>query len=460
MLRIFSPDGADDLSRRRHTVRQSARNRARARSQIRRQAAGGECVAAEPVLRRQTLLDIRPQSAHRINTPVRSAGSVPAAESRPAKAQDTSPTVGPLAVDPRILAISAKVAAGSTALVVPEWERGIYAALPLRAWYEADIYGPGMERRFEIEAGRNESGTAEKDYSALSVWERFTRPADWSGDWPGISISAITTDYLRQWQQAALAGGLSTGYLSGLTNHLNWMLHTAVNRCVLAKSPKKPTLKQREDLTVIFEIGGDILGTLDAIHGQLAGNAELQAAFVLSVSVGLRPSDLFALTWRNLETIQGVPAIVTTPQKTRRYGKSLRIPLAECVNGRLKALRASRPADTDNSLIFPSLTSDETTQPEKSRAARRRTAAMRAAAELAGFRFPKSPAKPWQIARATCNERLERHRPGVGEYVLGHSAAGINKKHYRQRWSEAVDAINTLPQPASFLVSPVSSERM
>lgn len=364
-----------------------------------------------------------------------------------------------LAVDPRILELSRQVASQNGRLVVPPGERAQYAQLPLRAWYDCDIYGPSQFRDAEIVAGRNQAGTKEKDLTAISVWERFTRPENWQGHWPGISIGAITEEYVRQWVVTCLGAGLSRGYLTGLVNHLAWILSVAVDREVLSRTPKKPSVRQLaatrsgqlfsdDDCAVIYEIDGDILGTLDRICRALDGQAELQTAFILACSTGLRPVDLFGLTWGSVKMIEGQPAIVAMPKKTKRYATTVRIPLAPGVYRRLLKRRGTA-ADAD--LLFPGLVSHECRDSEKSRSARRRNAAIKAAAKAVGFTFPDRRTKPWQICRATANERLERHRPGIGEFILGHSAGSINKKHYRQRWSEAVEAINSLPQPPSFL---------
>ncbi len=363
-----------------------------------------------------------------------------------------------LAVDPRILELSRRVANQNGRLVVPPGERAQYAQLPLRAWYDCDLYGPSQFRDAEIVAGRNQAGTKEKDESAISVWERHTKPSDWQGHWPGISIESITEDYLRQWIVNCLSAGLSRGYLTGLVNHIAWILSVAVDREVLSRVPKKPSVRQLaatrtgqlfsdDDCAVIYEIDGDILGTLDRICKAMAGQQELQTAFVLACSTGLRPVDLFGLTWANVKSIDGQPAIVAMPKKTKRYATTVRIPLAPAVYARLVRLRGDA---ADSALLFPGSVSNDCRDPEKSRSARRRNAAIKAAAESVGFEYPDRRTKPWQICRATANERLERHRPGIGEFILGHSAGSINKKHYRQRWSEAVEAINTLPQPPSF----------
>lgn len=448
MLRIFNPDGRDSRVQGDASSITTRQSRARMRMAARRRELQAGIVAGQT-------------SAHRTITPVR--------RNQPPEAvpDDRPESVHLTAIDPRVIEISAQVASANSRLVVPELERPHYAALPLRAWYDCPVYGPRLLREAEIAARRNRTSTAEKDLSVLRAWETHTRPDDWTGDaWPGISIGSITTDYLRDWISRSLQAGLSAGYLSGLCNHLSWMLRVAVEREILPRAPKKPAIGQvaarvggdvllasDDDLTVIYEVNGDILGTLDMICQGLSSQAELQTAFILACSCGLRPSDLFSLRWHNFAMVDGVPAFRSVPIKTQRYAKILRIPLADCVWQRLQAMRSTANAEASD-LVFPSLVNGDCKTPGKSQAARMRNKAMRLAAEAAGFVFPKRRQKPWQIARATCNERLERHSPGIGEFILGHSAgSSVNKKHYRQIWSKAVEAVTTLPQPDSFLYS-------
>jgi hypothetical protein len=366
-----------------------------------------------------------------------------------------TPVIGQ-AIDQRILDLSAQVAAGDVRLMVPESSVAAYAALPLRCWYFCDAFGPSAQRARDVAAKRTKPATAEKDLSALQVWEKYTRPADWQGEWPGISIGSITAQYLQDFVKAALAGGLSAGYLGGLINHLSWILSIAKDRGVLQSVPRKPPVAQlaaslsidSDDLTVIYELSGEILLCLGAIAQRLSGQPELLQAFILACSCGLRPRDLFSLRWNNFSAVSGQPSLRITPEKTKRHGKTIRIPIAASIWESLSEYRLSA---ADDALLFPGLVSADAVDPEKSRAARRRNSAIMQAAESAGFVFPDRRRKPWQIARATANERLERHRPGVGEFVLGHLSGSINARHYRQRWSEICAAVNSLPQPPEFL---------
>ncbi|MBL8810022.1 MAG: hypothetical protein JNM43_07600 [Planctomycetaceae bacterium] len=393
--------------------------------------------------------------AHRIDIP----GRVGPGVTEPAAVPSESTAGGPRlpAVDPRVLEISAAVSAGNVRLTVPAGSAERFAALPLRAWYNCETFGPGAQRVADVRAGKTKAGTAEKDLTALNLWERFTRPADWIGEWPGVSIVAISDAYLAEFVAACLRSGLSAGYVAGVVNHLSWFLSIARARGVLPAVPRKPNVKKLavsvadddsgDELGVVYETrAGSILDCVGSICQQLAGSPELQDAFVLACSVGLRPSDLFSLTAERFGVHGGQPCLRITPEKTRRHGKTLRLPLSSDIVKRLESR-----GRLSGGVLFPSLVGAEAANPEKSRAARRRNAQLRAAAEAAGFVFPPNRRKPWQIARATCNERLERHRKGAGEYMLGHSSGSVNARHYRQRWSEVCEAVNTLPQPAAFL---------
>lgn len=395
--------------------------------------------------------------APRIIIPGRSA----AGATEPAAAPDGSAAGGPRlpAVDPRVLEISAAVSAGNVRLLVPQGEAAAFAALPLRAWYNCETFGPGAQRAADVAAGKSKAGTAEKDLTALNLWERFTRPADWIGSWPGVSIGAISEQYLAEFVAAALRGGLSAGYVGGAVNHLGWFLSVARARGVLPAVPRKPNVRKLavsvsddgeaggDELGVVYETRtGSILECIGGICRQLAQRPELQDAFVLACSIGLRPSDLFSLTADRFGVHGGQPCVRITPEKTRRHGKTLRLPICPEIVRRLEGRGRLR-----GGLLFPSLIGPKAANPEKSRAARRRNDHLRAAAEAAGFVFPPARRKPWQIARATCNERLERHQKGCGEFVLGHSSGSVNARHYRQRWTEICEAVNSLPQPPEFL---------
>jgi len=360
-------------------------------------------------------------------------------------------------VDPRIRQLSQSVAAKSEKLIVPVDQVPNYAALPLRAWYQCEKYGPAAQRRAEIASGRNKKGTADKDVTALGMWERVTRPSGWTSDWPGISIDSITDDYLSQFAADAIAAGNSRDYVLGCFRHLKWMLSVAVDRGVLASKPKGRMPKLTEDSaaprTLIYENDGGILSILDAIHDALAEQLALQTAFILSVSAGPRSVDLFGLKWRNVD-LGKRPQIEFVATKT---GKHQRVPLAPCVAARLLFWKSRQTVANPDDLVFPELTSRRVADPEKSRAARRRNAEMKAAVRAAGFDFDgrtDANCKPWQVGRATCNERLQRMKQGVGDFVLGHSTQGVNAANYRQPTSDVFKTIQTLEQPPTFLADP------
>jgi hypothetical protein len=55
------------------------------------------------------------------------------------------------------------------------------------------------------------------------------------------------------------------------------------------------------------------------------------------------------------------------------------------------------------------------------------------------------------VGRLTCNERLEGHQPGSGQFVLGH-ANTLNSVSYREPSGLIYEAVTTLPQPDAFCV--------
>jgi len=384
------------------------------------------------------------QSAHRTSSPGRT---------------NSEPTVPN--VDPRIRQLSRSVAAQSVKLLVPADKVPTYAALPLRAWYFCELYGPRAQRRADIATGRNKKRTAEKDVTAIGLWERVTRPTGWTGAWPGISIDSITDDYLSQFTADAVAGGNSRDYVLGCFRHLNWMLSVAVDRGVLASKPKGRMPRLTEDSaaprTLIYESDRGILPMLDAIHDALKDQLALQTAFILSVSAGPRSVDLFGLRWRNVD-LGKRPHLEYVATKTRKHQ---RVPIADCVAARLLFWKSQQSVANPDDLVFPGLTSLRVADPEKSRAARRRNSEMKAAVRAAGFDFDgRTPAncKPWQVGRATCNERLQRAKQGVGDFVLGHSTQGVNAANYREPTSDVFTTVRSLEQPPTFLDDPHSRQ--
>lgn len=312
------------------------------------------------------------------------------------------------------------------------------AEMTIRELYESELKS---ERQRRVDVGRNKSGTAEKDLSALSFWERTTsNPA----------LSAIESTTLQTFVVNALrAGRRSTA--RGYVGHLRWMLNEAKRRGIIDSVPgfefpkvsrKAQTEEHRE--TLIFEVGGDLLATLDRINAAIE-SAELRLAFIAGATFGPRTEDLLTLKWENFDLNSERPVVRFVAEKTGTFHV---IPLADWF---VLILRASQ---LDETHVFPTLISHRSKDPRKSHASRRTVNALREAAIAAGFDFGdrrKAEQKPFQVLRATCNERFERHSRRAGEWILGHAMTGVNRKSYQNPGSDIYKAVATLPQPSSFL---------
>jgi integrase len=220
--------------------------------------------------------------------------------------------------------------------------------------------------------------------------------------------------------------------------HLRGILNHAVRVRALESTPE-PEWSRAEDRQA-KELYTD--GQLAAIYESLAAQADLQVAFVVSVNAGLRSVDLFSLRWSNVLLRRERPALEFTSRKT---GRRQLVPLGPVTVAQLDRWRRATGVLLDDCMVWPKLTDPDAADPERSRAARRRNARLKAALATLGIEH----AKPWQVGRLTCNERLERHRPGSGQFVLGH-AATLNSVSYREPSGLIYEAVSTLPQPDCF----------
>jgi integrase len=318
---------------------------------------------------------------------------------------------------------------------ISEDSRGSFT---LREWYESELKA---ERTRRIESGRNKSGTGEKDLSALGYWERFTA---------NPQLCEITADQV----QSFISGALRTGRratASGYVGHLRWMLNEARRAGIIQTVPgfafpkvSRRTVHEEFRETLIYETNGDLLGTIGRIY-EAIGSPELQLAFLCGASFGPRTEDLLTLTWSAFDLESERPVVRYVAEKTGSFHV---VPLVGWLVRRLQA------GQTDDTYVFPTLISHKAKDPRKSRAARKTVAAMRDAAAAAGFHFDGRPVKerkPFQVLRATCNERFERHSKRAGEWILGHAMSSVNRKSYQNPGSEIYEAVNTLPQPEAFL---------
>lgn len=426
MLRVFvGEDGVTGPNRITKTSTLAAR--ARIRSRARTGLAAG--TAFRPGRERATLA----------NTGRKDAAASPVAELSPdRRAQDTV----------RVEQIVAKAVAEMAKAMTEESAHRISspvrtpvdprAKMTLRGLYEESLKS---ERESRVANGRNKSGTGAKDISALSCWERNT------GNPPLESIDGTVI-------QGFIMSALSTGRRStarGYVGHLRWMLNEARRAGIIAAVPafgfpkvSRRAVNEEHRETLIYEIGGDLLGTLDKIHAAITDD-ELRLAFVCGASFGPRTEDLLTLTWANFDLTTERPVVRFVAEKTGTFHV---VPLAPWLAAMLTASKS------DETHVFPTLISHKSKDPRKSRASRRAVSGLKAAALAAGFEFAgRKPAeqKPFQVLRATCNERFERHHRRAGEWILGHGMTGVNRASYQNPGSDIYTAVNSLPQPSSFL---------
>lgn len=349
---------------------------------------------------------------------------------------------------------SAIAAAEVVRVEIPEVEREAFAGrCTLRGLYEDPVYGLRDLRRQRVRDGTLAANTLGKDGQALNRWEKYSpRPGDWPEGrvWEGRPLAWITDQHCTD-TVTAMRKDLSGDTVRSTWNHLRVLLNRAVEVRALEKAPE-PTWGKSVGKRAAKELYDDV--QLAAIYGALAGEIDLQIAFVVSVNAGLRSVDLFLLRWENFSLQRDRPVVEFTARKT---GKRQTVPLGPVtvkqlerwrkVSGTLGNSPLAGASGFTGGLVWPGLTDQAAGDPERSRQARGRNARMKAV--LAGLGIEHE--HPWQVGRLTCNERLERWRPGSGQFVLGHVAT-LNSTSYREPSGLIYEAVTTLPQPAAFVV--------
>ena len=363
--------------------------------------------------------------AHRIANPVRTPATLFPVETNAEQRADLE-------------AYAARIAADYRDQEIPAAEREqVRKSMTLRRFYESWML---PERLRRVEAGKLSRGSLGKDRQALARWERFTRPDDWPAgqSWGGIPLGFITGRYLDEFLSVLREGGLAAATVFSTWTHLRTILNHAVTVKALEAAPKpRPLGVPVTDTQIYSELQ---IGT---IFDALAPEPPLQVAFVLAINCGPRSVDLFTLRWEQQRLTAARPLL---KYESRKTGKLQGIPLAACTVSHLRRL-TDRHLFPEAGPIFPGLSSPGSRDPEKSRPARRRTRRFK---ELLRIARIDPPAKPFQVARATCNERYESHQEGVGQFLLGHSLT-LNARSYRQPSRMIREAVETIPQPPQFL---------
>jgi len=372
--------------------------------------------------------------AHRSNSPVRGL---------PGGGEDRGADATPFAEGHYDWA--AEVAGETEAVEIPEGERQWFSErYTLRGLYEHDVYGLAAVRRRRVSDATLAAASAAKDRQALNRWERFSpRPGDWpAGEpWRGRPLAWITDQHVTA-TLVAMRRKLAVTTVRSTWAHLRTIFARAKAVRAIERVPEPTWGREAPDERAAKELYDD--RAIASIWQALAGQVDLQVAFVASLNVGLRTVDLFGLRWESLSLTADRPCVEFTARKT---GKRQTVPLAVVTVRQLQRWRGRQGLlfPEGAGLVWPELTDAAAADPERSRPARDRNARFKRAAESVGIRH----AKPWQVGRLTCNERLERHRPGSGQFVLGHTAT-LNSTSYREPSGLIYEAVTTLPQPECF----------
>lgn len=312
--------------------------------------------------------------------------------------------------------------------LVPPDERAAYAqGTSLRQFYEDCCGG----RWNSLGRKSRKRGTYAKDRQALNRWEKYTQPENWrGGDWVGPSLHFLDlvddvwldTIWKRMEQEMAPAT------VDATRGHLLTIMRHAVKVRAITRHPAG----ERERATPKTRIytPDEVQAVLEAFRAEPL----LHAAFWLALHIGPRSEDLFLFKWTSVvEDARGRRMLDYEAIKTRKLQA---VPLADCVWEELELLERSEP------YLFPELSNPTARDPEKSAEARMRNKLAKRLMKRAGIDVPD---KPWQVARATCNERYESHRPGVGQFILGHALKGVNATSYRSPTACVWEAVRTLP---------------
>ncbi len=234
--------------------------------------------------------------------------------------------------------------------------------------------------------------------------------------------------------RARSQGKLAVPTIRSTWNHLRTIFNHAWRLGVLSRHIAPETLADEGDVTIFNDEQ-----LAKAFHA-FQGRTDLQVAFAISIAAGPRTEDVFCLRWDDVKLDERTgPTLSFTARKT---GKQHGIPLPAWT------LRQIERLERRGEYLFPGLSEPTHRDPGKSRAARERNAEIKRRLDMVGIDFRK----PFQAARATCNERLEAYQPGTGQFVLGH-ALTLNSKSYRKPDKLIRDAISSAPVPECFRAS-------
>lgn len=379
-----------------------------------------------PSLLRLWTPEVETRDAHRSINPVRSPK-----KKEPASGQQALWEPG---VDAETLAY---------AQVVTETFRDVEVPVANRQWVRDHLsvrqfYTDWMdiERRKKLEDNDVAPGTLQKERQAINRWEKYSRPEDWpvGKDWTGVPIGAVSGAYMKHVIRKMFEG-LAPCTIKSTWGHLRAIFKFAVQVRALDCAPEPDVSFEsedaEEDLVTVYKPD-----EIRRAYQALSAEPDLQVSFVLACNAGMRPVDLYSLETDKLDVESAHPTITF---KSRKTGKVQAIPLAPITVMHLRRLNLG------GRYVFPGRSNPTAKDPERSRPARARRRRVQSLFMAAGLTFEK----PNQVARATCNTRLNRARQGAGDFVLGHSLT-LNSKSYMDPSDLIFEAIHAVPQPECF----------
>lgn len=319
-----------------------------------------------------------------------------------------------------------------------------YAATTSLRSFLADV--TGRSPRFDPIGRKTQrsKATAEKDLIAIGLFERYSpRPESEPNDsWPGLPIGLITGTYLDKTWQAAIDAGRSPAYVASCRQHVQVMLRHAQRIGALPQVPEPKPIDVPAGRTTILRLD-DNWQQVRQIYRDLPDL--LQLAFVLGLMCGLRAEDLFGLRWSQYLRDGDPQAGIDFPMldySARKTAKLQGVPLPPQAVALLDRF-AVRRLIADGYIFASEWSRPEAAQPGRTRQARKRNRV----AKQVFARHGCPCAKPWQVLRATCNERYERQRTGLGAWVLGHAMSGVNATSYRSPDRSIYDDMCRTPAP-------------
>lgn len=329
--------------------------------------------------------------------------------------------------------ISEQVARSYRDPVVPEINRAwMRDNMTLRGFYEDWLL---TDKEARLATGRIARGTLSKDRQAIARWERFSRPTEVPAAerWQGVTLGAISGRYVTEVLSRMRASGMADDTVRSTWNHLRSILNYAAKVRAIDLPPEPERVKAPDRKVRIYRAE-----QIEAAYQALSAWIDLQVAFVLALNAGPRTVDVFRLRWDNCDLCGPRPTITFRAKKT---GKEQTVPLAPVTIHQIERL----PSRGRSEWLFPGRTSPQAEDPERSHVARERRRIISKALANAGIHF----AKPFQVARATCNTRLEEVRQGAGVFVLGHGLT-LNARNYTEPSDLVFEAVLAVRQPDCF----------